>query len=532
MKYFFVCLITKMVIIGETRGIIRIRKKFMGGCIMYNVIYSDIPDLDIIRVKDVYYMVSTTMHMNPGVPIMKSEDLINWKIVNYVYDILERNDEQELKNGKNEYGKGSWASSIKYDGEYYYVEFSSYSAGGNGKTYIFHTYDIENGPWIKSEFDGVYRDAAFFIDDDQRTYLIYGGGDIYIIEIEHITSQKDSGFRLKKNGLNKKIIANANKADESWNGEGLVAEGTHVQKIGGKYYIFNIMWPKNGIRTEIIHRSDKIDGIYESRVMLKESTTDGIAQGGLVDSKDGVWYGFFFEDYGAVGRIPFIVPIRWEEGWPVINGNSKNVKFITSDLYNGFISSDNFEEQVLSKVWQWNHNPDNNWSLSERKGYLRLGNGKLSKSIHDAKNILTQRTYGPQCSGIISLDVTNMKEGDYAGIAAFQNYYGFVGVNVCDDSKYVVMAKGINGSIEEVSKVKIKENVVYLRVDFNFKEQIDEAYFYYSVDSLNWKPIGQILKMKYDLAHFMGYRFALFNYATKHTGGYVDFDYFMISDKI
>lgn len=103
---------------------------------MVNVLYSDIPDLDIIRVGDVYYMTSTTMHMNPGVPIMKSVDLINWEIVNYVYDELEHGDKQELKNGQNEYGKGSWASSIKYDGEYYYVEFSSHSAGENGKTYI------------------------------------------------------------------------------------------------------------------------------------------------------------------------------------------------------------------------------------------------------------------------------------------------------------------------------------------------------------------------------------------------------------
>lgn len=500
---------------------------------MYNVIYSDIPDLDIIRVNDVYYMVSTTMHMNPGVPIMKSDDLINWKIVNYVYDILERNDEQELRNGKNEYGKGSWASSIKYDGEYYYVEFSSYSAGGNGKTYIFQTYDIENGPWTKSEFEGVYRDAAFFIDDNQKTYLIYGGGEIYITEIEHITSQKDSGFRIKENGLNKKIIANASKADESWNGEGLVAEGTHVQKIDGKYYIFNIMWPKNGIRTQIVHRADKIDGIYESRVMLKESTIDGIAQGGLVDSKDGKWYAFLFEDYGAVGRIPFIIPVKWEDGWPVIEDDSKDINFVSSDFYHGFIRSDNFDEDELNKVWQWNHNPDNSsWSLKDRKGFLRLKNSKISKSIHDAKNTLTQRTYGPQCSGSIAIDIKNMKDGDYAGISAFQNHYGFVGVNIDKGHKFVVMTNGINGSTEEVRRIKINQDKVYLKIDFDFKNQIDKAYFYYSIDGIKWSEIGEPIKMNYDLAHFMGYRFALFSYSTKSIGGYVDFDYFMVSDNI
>lgn len=500
---------------------------------MYKVIFSDIPDLDIIRVKDVYYMTSTTMHMNPGVPIMKSKDLINWEIVNYVYDVLEYGDKQELKNGKNEYGKGSWASSIKYDGEYYYVEFSSHSAGESGKTYIYQTSDIENGPWIKSEFDGVYRDAAFFIDDDERTYLIYGGGDIYIREIEHCTSDKNSGFRIKKDGLNKKIISNANGADKEWKGEGLVAEGTHVQKINNKYYIFNIMWPKDSIRTEIVHRADTIDGTYESRVLLKESTTDGIAQGGLIDSVDGSWYAFLFEDYGAVGRIPFVMPIKWENDWPVIEGNSKDMKFVSSDSYKGFICSDDFNEDSLSKVWQWNHNPDNeNWSLSDRKGYLRLRNGVISSSIHDAKNILTQRTYGPQCSGSIELDVSNMKDGDYAGLAAFQNHYGFAGVKIHNNEKYVVMAKGTDGTVEEVERIKINSDRVYFKIEFNFNKQIDQADFYYSIDGVGWNEIGETIKMKYDLAHFMGYRFALFNYATKCIGGYADFDCFEVSDNI
>ena len=240
-----------------------------------------------------------------------------------------------------------------------------------------------------------------------------------------------------------------------------------------------------------------------------------------------------FEDYGAVGRIPFIIPVKWEDGWPVIEDDSKDINFVSSDFYHGFIRSDNFDEDELNKVWQWNHNPDNSsWSLKDRKGFLRLKNSKISKSIHDAKNTLTQRTYGPQCSGSIAIDIKNMKDGDYAGISAFQNYYGFVGVNISNNKKYVVMEKGINGSTEEISRVNIQTNTVYLRVDFNFKNQIDEAYFYYSIDGLVWNRIGETIELKYDLAHFMGYRFALFNYATKYKGGYADFDHFAVSDEI
>ncbi|WP_427874483.1 family 43 glycosylhydrolase [Flavobacterium sp. MMS24-S5] len=105
------------------------------------IIFADVPDLSIIRVNDTYYMSSTTMHMNPGVPIMKSKDLVNWHLVNYAYQTLEDNDDRlNLDHGKNDYGRGSWASSLRYHNDVYYV--STFS-GTTGKTYIFSTKDIE-----------------------------------------------------------------------------------------------------------------------------------------------------------------------------------------------------------------------------------------------------------------------------------------------------------------------------------------------------------------------------------------------------
>src|SRR5690606_34364047 len=84
------------------------------------IIWADVPDPSTIRVGDTYYMSSTTMHMNPGVPIMKSKDLVNWEIVNYAYDILADNDVLSLRNGKETYGRGSWASSLRHhNGEFY-----------------------------------------------------------------------------------------------------------------------------------------------------------------------------------------------------------------------------------------------------------------------------------------------------------------------------------------------------------------------------------------------------------------------------
>ncbi len=112
------------------------------------VIFSDVPDLSMIRVGDTYYMSSTTMHMSPGVPIMKSKDLVSWKLVNYVYDTLANIDALNLNNGKSAYGQGSWASSIRYHKGTYYV---STFASTTGRTHIYITKNIEKGPW-KSNF--------------------------------------------------------------------------------------------------------------------------------------------------------------------------------------------------------------------------------------------------------------------------------------------------------------------------------------------------------------------------------------------
>ncbi|HEX8609654.1 MAG TPA: glycoside hydrolase, partial [Pedobacter sp.] len=98
-------------------------------------------------------------------------------------------------------------------------------------------------------------------------------------------------------------------------GQGLPAEGSQMFKINGSYYLFNICWPKGGMRTVLVHRSDKLHGPYEGRIGLQDK---GVAQGGLVQTTKGAWYAYMFRDFGAVGRIPYLVPVNWAEGWPVI----------------------------------------------------------------------------------------------------------------------------------------------------------------------------------------------------------------------
>jgi arabinoxylan arabinofuranohydrolase len=665
------------------------------------IIWADFPDPDVIRVGDEFYMVTTTMHMMPGVPVMRSTDLVNWEIVSYVYDRLEENDAHNLRNGMNIYGNGAWAPCIRYYDGTFFVLFASLDTG---KTYLFSAKDPA-GPWQRTEFNQYLHDPSLLFDDG-RAYIIYGRTDIMIKEL---TSDYKA---INPSGLNKVIIASGK--------EGM--EGTHAYKINGKYYITAIWWESGNIRRQYVYRSDQIDGPYQGRLALSDTMgykKSGVAQGGLVDTPDGKWYAMLFQDRDAVGRVPVLVPVRWEDGWPVhgdregkvplefekpgksdftsklivsdefyqediaapesayleteessdaadveltVNGNftegtagwagkdgarlgikregSKNAAYISNRRVTGagieqnfgwrimpgrrykasfwvkytegpetkefiltarkktgkettyqnlvkgvakinewteitgtFVISDEvssiylfFETQwkeepdpaedlmdfyirdvsikeypvtkneinealpngsVLGTAWQWNHNPDNTkWSLTARKGYLRLETAGVAENILNARNTLTQRTQGPYCSGWILMDTSNMTDGDYAGLAAFQQEYGLIGVTKEGDDAYIIMVdKGV-----EKERTELKKHNVYFKIDFDFT--VDKAEFYYSYNGSDWTKFGTGLAMRYTIPHFMGYRFAIFNYATKQAGGYVDIDFFEFENKL
>ena len=495
------------------------------------LIWADVPDPSVIRVdgadgRPVYYMSSTTMHLSPGVPIMRSHDLLHWEIVNYVYDQLADSDQLSLRNGENAYGQGSWASSLRYNNGLYYLVTFSYTTG---KTHIFKTANPEKGPWAEVTLDRVYHDPSLLFDNDGRVYLVYGSGDIGVVEL---TAEVDA---VKEGGLNQVIIPGAGRiAGTSFY---VPAEGAHIHKVNGRYYIFLITWPREGcgpyaMRTQLVYRADRITGPYEGRVILREA---GIAQGGLVDTPDGQWYAMLFQDHGAVGRIPYLLPVVWEDGWPVLlTTSSPPLATMASTPLSTTVASDEFDRDELKLVWQWNHNPDNKyWSLRDRPGYLRLVNGRVATGLLDAVNTLTQRTFGPECSARIAMETGGMKAGDVAGLGVLQKKYGFTGV-VCTrtqgagEDKYLVMVDGSCDPPKEKARIPVTQERVYLRIDIDYKNRADKAYFFASLDGEEWQAVGEPLQMAYTIPHFMGYRFALFNYATEEPGGFVDFDYFRI----
>ena len=492
------------------------------------IIFADVPDMSMIRVGDTYYMSSTTMHMSPGVPIMKSKDLVNWQLINYAYDTLVSNDEMNLENGKSTYGKGSWASSLRYHNGTYYV---STFAATSGKTHIYTTKNIEKGPWKAISFRPVLHDHSLFFDDDGKAYMIYGNKKLTLVEL------KDDLSGIKEGGVNQVIIENTSEPSESVAVSGL-GEGSQLFKVNGKYYLFNITWPRGGMRTVVIHRADKLTGPWEGRVALQDL---GVAQGGLIDMPNGIWYAYLFRDFGAVGRVPYLVPLKWEDGWPVLGVNGKVPEVLDLPASKGLIprivASDEFirkkNEPALPLVWQWNHNPDNRvWSVTAREGYLRLTTGRIDTSFLSARNSLTQRTIGPVCTGSASLDVSNMRDGDFAGLGLLQKKYGLLGARVESNKKVIVMVNAGTGKPVETETIPFNQKIVFFKAECDFTDKKDVANFFYSLDGKTWKAIGTQLKMSYTLPHFMGYRFALFNYATKNIGGFVDFDFFYISDNI
>jgi len=497
-------------------------------------IWADIPDPDVIRVGDVYYMVSTTMYFSPHCPIMKSYDLVNWEIVSYVCDVLEYSDAFELRNGSFAYGRGTWAASLRYNKGTFYVTVASFTTN---KTYIFQTENVENGCWRRYEIDHMYHDQSLLFDDDGRVYLISGAGKIHIVELT------EDATAVKPGGLDQILL---NKTDVGGKG-GLPAEGAHFYKINGYYYVFLIAWPPSGSgrRIQLCYRADKLLGPYEGKVILDDNMgflNNGVAQGGVVDTPDGKWYALLFQDHGAVGRIPVLVPLKWVDSWPELGTygvvpkqmelpyiKESAVSVVSPDEFDAQTCEDDLVASKLSLVWQWNHNPDNNlWSLTDRYGHLRLKSGYLSSNLLDAKNTLTQRTFGPVCTGTAALDISGMMDGDVAGLAALQDVYGYVGVKVINGRKYISMTNSSSGTPEEVESIQLTGDKIYLRIEFDFRDTADKAKFFYSEDETHWRKIGDVLKMEYRLSHFTGYRFALFYYSTQSIGGYADFDYFRI----
>ena len=508
------------------------------------MLWADVPDPDVIRVGDTFYLVSTTMHLMPGAPVMASKDLKNWETVGYIFDKLTDSPKYDLLEG-TVYGRGQWATSLKYHNGKFYALLAPNEQGAMGDTYIFSA-DKAEGPWKIVSRMRHFHDCSLFFDDDGRVYVIYGTGEL--MELKPDLSDVIEGTHMR-------IFQK--EADET----GLL-EGSRVIKFNGKYYLLMIshVYAAGRHRREVCYRADDIHGPYEKQVIL-ESEFGGFsyeAQGTIVDSPSGDWYGIIFQDRGGVGRVLTVMPCRWINGWPMLGDENGKVPdevrpFVSGQPETSIVKSDDFSEAKLGLHWQWNHNPiDAAWSLTEKPGFLRLKTNRVVENIYLAPNTLTQRMEGPQCSAYIVMDYSNMKDGDCAGFAAFnsdtgglfikrtgKNYFlemNELSVQLSERNKEVtkVDQKMVEGVA--LSKLYPKAKKIWLRIDADFRPNqdgrrmggADKANFYYSMDGEQWTQIGtKDYRLSFDWRRFfMGTKFGIFCYGTKPKGGFVDVDEF------
>ena len=484
------------------------------------ILYVDSPDPSIVRVDDAYYMVTTTMHFAPGVPVFKSTDLAQWRTVGYAYQTLINNNNMNLNNA-DAYGKGSWASSIRYHKGFFYVLTPSYTSN---KTHLYKTADVENGPWTEVQLP-FYHDPSLFFDDDGTVWVFYGSGD----QISYVQLNDDASG-VKAGGKSGKLGGVSVNQVTGTSNYYVQQEGSHMEKVNGEYYLFTISWPAGKSRSEIVYRSKNLLSGFSGRYFLSDN---GVAQGGIFDTPDGKWYALLFRDSGPVGRMSHLVPMEWKDGWPIPTSGSKapsTIDLPESPLPGyGMVTSDDFDSDQLALEWQFNHNPDNkNWSLTANPGFYRITTSRTDSRVVSAKNTLTQRTFGPKCSGRTLVDGTGMKDGDMAGLVALQDDKGFVALAKDGGSYKVVMYTGNKDGERQAASQALSGSKVYLRIDFDLPIDRGTAYFYYSTDGSTWTKIGSDVKLNYDLHMFVGVRWGLFNFATKSAGGYADFDWFKV----
>ncbi len=504
--------------------------------------FEEFSDPCMIRVGQDYYMTGTTMHTMPGLPILHSRDLVNWQLVNYVFDRFDLGPEFSFKDGKTMYGQGIWAPSFAYyDGVFYIF------ANVNG--HATQCYKTKNplGKWEHWEMKRGFHDLSVFFDTDGKKYVCWGTNENYLAQLNNELTDTIPGT--------KRMIAKSG------------AEGAHVYKINGEYII---IWAVPGNNTpQLAGKSKSIYGPYEI-VTISDKNHMGVHggyglkgaifatrekfeffppdynrgmtlhQGGIIDTPTGEWWGYSMQDHNSLGRVTNLTPVTWENGFPYYglpDNLAKSPKtWIKPDV--GLPQqpivpiaerNDDFSATKLGLLWQWNHLPDDKkWSLTEKPGKLRL-HSLPAKDFWVARNTLTQRAIGMIATCGVDVDASDMKQGDIAGLALLNHPYAWIGIARAGNGYQVSMYSQIEP--DKKTTVKINSPAVRFSVFTNF--DTEEAQFYYSTDNnATHHPLGEKFLMVFQLKTFQGVRYSLFHYnESGAAGGYADFDNYAVEER-
>lgn len=484
------------------------------GTFINPVLNADYSDPDVIRVGDKYYMVASDFHFM-GMQVLESTDMINWRIVSQVFDHLD----YPGWDANQHFGGGSWAPSIRWHNGRFYVYFCTYEEG----LFMSSATDA-HGPWeplhCLREIPK-WEDPCPFWDEDGQAYLgrsRHRAGPIIVHKMSA------DGRTLLDDGVTVYT--------------GPVAEGTKFLKRNGYYYL---IIPEGGVGQgwQTVLRSRNIYGPYEKKMVLEQGSTpiNGPHQGALVDTPNGEWWFYHFQESSPRGRIVHLQPARWNDDWPLmgvdIDGNSIGEPVYvwknplpsnpllpqTSDEFNGdelfWVGN---VQRALGVQWQWNHNPDNKaWSLTSRKGWLTM-KARHSNGLKQSRNMLTQKTMGYQSVATVKMDCSRLTEGTFAGLLCTGK--AFMGIGVCIENGKRCIYLENDGKREIVQK--LGKSIVYLRINVDSQANIHR--FAISYDGKRFSSIGKDFPMQ--MGSWKGTRVGLFCYNTKENSGEAMFDFF------
>jgi beta-xylosidase len=503
------------------------------GTFVNPVLHADYSDPDVIRVGGDFYMTASSFGHIPGLPILHSKDLINWKLINHAI----RN--MELPGyDKPQHGNGVWAPSIRYHAGTYWIFYGDPDIG-----IFMTTAEDPAGEWsplhLVKEGKGLI-DTCPFWDEDGKAYLVhaYANSRCGIKHKLRICGMSPDGKQLLDEGI---VVYDGI-------GDHPTLEGPKMYKRGGYYYIFA---PAGGVSTgwQTVFRSKSVFGPYEDKIVMHQgdSSVNGPHQGGWVELESGESWFMHFQDMGAYGRIVHLQPVRWVDDWPLVgedsNGDGIGEPVLRRNKPNVGREhpieippvSDEFAGASLGLQWQWQANPDPGWyRLGARPSHLRLYAAKApqdAEGLYTAPQLLMQKFPAPAFEATVKLDVASLAEGDLAGLAVFGYAYAYMGLRRLEAGTFAaVFATGDkSGETERWRNILTADvQTIYLRVTV---EEGARCSFSYSPDgtSFHSDEVPDFIAQK---GHWVGAKtglFALCSNPESEVGGYIDADWFRVT---
>lgn len=488
------------------------------------VIYADYSDPDIIRHGDDFYMVASSFNCMPGIPVLHSKDLVNWTIINHVYDSLPIG-----KYNKPAHGEGSWAPSIRFHNNKFYVYFCTPYDG-----LFVATADHPSKKWTLKQIVKVenWEDPCPLWDDDGNAYLVrskFCGNALYMHKMS------SDGMEILDNGV--EIFRDKHQP---------TIEGPKFLKENGYYYIFA---PAGGVANgwQTVLRSANIYGPYVFKDVLHTGNTDinGPHQGGMVKLDSGEWWFLHFQDKDMYGRIAHLQPMNWKDGWPLIGvdinkdgvGEPVN-EYIKPNVGRTFPvivpqTSDEFSGGKYGLQWQWHANNQKDWNyVSKNQDYLRLTavrNITQNGNFWFVPNLLLQKFPAPEFKATTKIKFSPDLDGEHSGLVVMGNTWSYISVEREGEAFYIRTFEGKYDRCDEAGfetgRIKINSPECYLRAEVRG----DGLYqFSYSFDNFKYKVLGRPVKAS--KGRWIGAKIGLFciNPNIKESKGFADFDWFSV----